>query len=209
MSCALSSASRPARRIDRCQARSPKAADPRPAQGSTSWIRSPASTRQQPTRTARTGADDEPGTRLRLPDCRVRLRRQRIGAAPGREGLSGSRFGVRASFRGPRLRRAALAAAPDDLCAEAGLEGHSAGDTVQRRHGPQRKWRGRRQPCLRADPLARRRRVLRGLAQGMRRRPGSGEVLRVGRGHARRRDAAAAHARRRSHRSYFRRARCS
>jgi len=187
MSCTLSSASQPALRIDRCQARSPKAADPRPAQGSTSWIRSLASTRQQqlqnqserPTPT-REGADDESGTRLRLPGCRVRFRRQRIGAAPGREGLSGSRFGVRASFRGPRLRRAALPAAPDDLCAEAGFEGHSADDTVQTRHDPQRKWRGRWQPGLRADPLASRRRILRGLAHGMRRSPGSGEVLRVG-----------------------------
>ena len=107
------------------------------------------------------GADDEPGIRLRLPDCRVRLRRQRIGAAPGRKGLSGSRFGVRASFRGPRLRRAALPAAPDDLRAEAGFEGHSAGHTVQGRHDPQRKRRGRWQPGLRADPLASRRWILR------------------------------------------------
>ena len=98
-------------------------------------------------------------------DCRVRLRRQRIGVAPGREGLSGSRSGVRASFRGSRLRRAALPAAPDDLCAEAGFEGHSAGHPIQGRHDPQRKRRGRREPRLRADPVASRRRILRRLAQ--------------------------------------------
>ena len=74
-------------------------------------------------------------------------------------------------FRGRPVRRAALAAAPDGVCAEAGLEGHPAGHTVQRRRGPHRQWRGRRQPGLRADPVARRQRVLRGLARGMRRRP--------------------------------------
>ena len=137
------------------------AAAGRPAPGPGVYHLDPLSGEYRTYLTSRYGADDEPGTRLRLPDCRVRLRRQRIGAASGRKGLSGNRFGVRAPFRGPRLRRAAIPAAPDDLCAEAGFEGHSAGHTVQRRHDPQRKWRGRRQPGLRADPLASRRWILR------------------------------------------------
>ena len=84
-------ASTAARRVRR---RRPTRARPRGLQPGPALRRVPDS-KTTPTRY---GADDEPGTRLRLPDCRVRFRRQRIGAAPGREGLSGSRFGVRASI---------------------------------------------------------------------------------------------------------------
>ncbi len=87
--------------------------------------------------------------RLRLAGRRLRLRRQRLGAAPVREGLLGRRAGVRAALR--RRRVPERDGRPQALLLEPapGDEGDLPADDVQRRVGCLRLRRRRRQPRLR------------------------------------------------------------
>ena len=93
------------------------------------------------------------GLRLRLAGDRLRLRRQRLGAAPGREGLLGRRARVRPALCRPRVpelhrRSEALLLEP-----AARHEGHLPADHLQGRLGRLRLRRGRRQPRLRQHAL--------------------------------------------------------
>ena len=97
--------------------------------------------------------------RLRLAGHRLRLRRQRLGAAPGREGLLGGRARVRPALR--RRRVAELDRGPEALLLEpaAGHEGHLPADHLQGRLGRLRLRRRRRQPrATRTRSTCRRRR---------------------------------------------------
>ena len=100
--------------------------------------------------------------RLRLAGRRLRLRRQRLGAAAVREGLLGGRARVRTALRRPRVP--ARDGRPQALLLEPapGHEGDLPADDLQGRLGCLRLRRRRRQPRLREHAVRAAEGVLRG-----------------------------------------------
>ena len=112
--------------------------------------------------------------RLRLAGRRLGLRRQRLGAAPVREGLLGRRARVRPALRRPRVPESTTADLQALLLEPApGHEGDLPADDLQGRLGRLRLRRRRRQPRLRLHPLR--------AAEGSSSRTASGRTWRTGR----------------------------
>src|SRR5919106_922946 len=120
------------------------------------------------------GERGRPPARLRLAGDRLRVRRQRGGAAPGREGLPGRRARMRSALRGLGLR--ALGVEPASLLLGAATRpaGNLPADCVQGRLHRLRVRGRRRQPRLREHPLPR--------ASGVLPRPAVGRAGRLGAG---------------------------
>ncbi len=106
---------------------------------------------------------------LRLDRRRLRLRRQRLGTAPGGEGLPRGRHRVRPALPRRGLREEHLEPAALPLGPGAGPARNPAHDHLQGHLHGERRGRGRRQPRVRQHALSRQARVLRQPAVAARR----------------------------------------